>query len=173
MVTSPLRTAMDLACSLSERDALACLDGFMRAFGVTLEEFEAALPRYRRRRGVVQLRRLVPLATPLAESAGESWTRMAIVQAGLPTPEPQYWVWHRGRKRYRLDLAYVSAKIAIEYDGREFHHKKKQRAKDARRRRWLEEHGWTVIVVTKDSFTFDAWMSWTSQISAALREAAA
>jgi hypothetical protein len=171
-VTTPLRTALDLACSMSERDALACLDGFMRAHNITREELEAELPRYRRRRGVVQLRRLIPLATPLAESSGESWTRMAIIQAGLPAPEPQYWVRHGGRKRYRLDLAYVLAKVAIEYDGRKFHRKKKARAKDAKRRKWLRDHGWTVIVVTKDSFSFDAWMAWTNEISEALRRAA-
>jgi hypothetical protein len=171
LTTSPLRTALDLACSLSERDALACLDGFMRVYGITQEEMMVQLPRYRRRRGVVQLRRLVPLATPLAESPGESWMRMAIIQAGLPMPTPQYWVRDRGRKKYRLDLAYVHAKIAIEYDGREFHGKK-QRAKDEERRKWLRDHGWTVMVVTKESFTFDAWMAWTGEISAASSVAA-
>ncbi len=143
----------------------------MRSFGIRTEDFEAALPRYRRRRGVVRLRRLIPLATPLSESPGESWTRMAIVQAGLPMPDPQYWVWHRGRQRYRLDLAYVLAKVAIEYDGRKYH-RKKQRAKDAKRRTWLRKHGGTVIVITSESFTFEAWMSWTREVSEALRKAA-
>ncbi|MGH3445452.1 MAG: hypothetical protein ACRDPB_08760, partial [Nocardioidaceae bacterium] len=30
-VTTPLRTALDLACKLRRRDALAALDGFMRS----------------------------------------------------------------------------------------------------------------------------------------------
>jgi hypothetical protein len=171
LTTSPVRTALDLGCSLSERDALACLDGFMRIHGITREDMFEQLPRYRRRRGVIQLRRLIPLATELAESPGESWMRMAIIQAGLPMPEPQYWVRDLGRKKYRLDLAYVLAKIAIEYDGQKYHGKK-NRKKDARRRKWLRDHGWTVIVVTRTSFTFDAWMAWTGEITEALRLAA-
>lgn len=172
LTTKPLRTALDLACSLSERDALACLDGFMRAFGITREQMEQQLPRYRRRRGVVQLRRLIALATPVSESPGESWMRMAIIQAGLPAPEPQVWVCDKGRRRYRVDLAYAWAKLAVEYDGRKYHSKKKHRKRDKRRRQWLRNHGWTVIVVNKDSFTFDAWMAWTHKISEALRVAA-
>jgi hypothetical protein len=168
-VTTPLRTALDLACSMGTRDALACLDGFMRAFGITHEEMQEQLPRYRRRRGVVQLRRLIPLATPLAESPGESWTRMAIIEAGLPAPRPQVWVRHRGRDKYRLDLAYESQMIAIEYDGRQFHSKKKSRKRDKRRRKWLREHGWIVIVVDRNSFTFDRWMAWTHELDEALR----
>jgi hypothetical protein len=143
----------------------------MRAYGITHDEMVEQLPRYRRRRGVVQLRRLIPLATPLAESPGESWMRMAIIQAGLPMPQPQYWVRDYGKKKYRLDLAYVLAKIAIEYDGRKYH-SKKHRAKDERRRKWLRDHGWTVIVVTRHSFTLDAWMAWTGEISAAMPVAA-
>lgn len=172
LTTTALRTALDLACSLSERDGVACLDGFMRVCGITREQMEEQLPRYRRRRGVLKLRRLIPLATPLAESPGESWMRMAMIQAGLPMPQPQYWVLDEGRKRYRLDLAYVLAKIAIEYDGRKYHSTKGERAKDERRRKWLRDHGWTVIVVTKDSFTFDEWMAWTREISTAYRLAA-
>jgi Protein of unknown function (DUF559) len=172
LTTTPLRTALDLGCSLSERDALACLDAFMRRCGITEQAMSAELPRYRRRRGVVQLRRLIPLATPLSESAGESWTRMAIIQAGLPAPTPQHWVFDAGVAKYRLDLAYPWAKVAVEYDGRRYHTKKKQRAKDRRRRKWLRDHGWTVIVVDRDSFTFDAWMAWTWELSAALRAAA-
>lgn len=172
LVTTPLRTALDLACALGARDALASLDGFMRTHGITHEEMTEQLPRYRRRRGVVQLRRLIPLATSLSESPGESWTRMAIVEAGLAAPEPQVWVCDaEGRPRYRLDLAYAWAKVAIEYDGREFHTLKNARRNDERRRAWLRKHGWTVIVVTRDSFTFEAWMAWTMELSEALHAA--
>src|SRR5690606_20581765 len=74
-LTTPLRTAMDLACLAGEPPALAALDAFARKFGITRADLERELPRFRRRRGVVQLRRLVPLASPLAESPGESWLR--------------------------------------------------------------------------------------------------
>ncbi len=170
-VTTPLRTALDLACSLSSRDALAALDAFMRHHDVTRSQLRGGLVRYFRRRGVVQARRLVALADARAESPGESWTRLVMVDAGLPVPELQCWVRHEGRDLFRLDLAYPKHRIAIEYDGRQFHESAEQRAHDLARRTWLREHGWTVIVVTRDDFTPAAIERWTGEVRDALSAA--
>lgn len=171
-VTAPLRTALDLGCKLSRRSALAALDGFMRVHGITREQMWAELPRYFRRRGVVQLRRLIPFADPRAESPGESWTRLAIIDAGLPVPKPQHWVVYDGRELFRLDLAYPHARVVVEYDGQEFHTSPEQRDHDRLRRKWLRDHGWTVIVVDKDSFTPEALAIWLRELRVALRVAA-
>ncbi len=120
-VTTPLRTALDLGCSLTRRDALAAMDALARLHGLTVAELASRLKRYFRRRGVVQLRALVPLVRPQAESQRESWTRLAMHDFGLPEPELQWWVNVDGVPTYRLDLAYPRARIAIEYDGREHH----------------------------------------------------
>lgn len=171
-VTTPLRTALDLGCKLSRRRAIAALDAFMRLHGVTVADMRRELPRYFRRRGVVQLRQLIPVADPRSESPGESRTRLAIVDAGLPAPEPQYWVVVDGWPTYRLDLAYPHARVAVEYDGREFHEGDEQRTADERRRAWLRENGWTVIVVTRDSFSPEAVDRWVGDLRDALRIAA-
>jgi len=171
-VTTPLRTALDLGCKLSRHRALAALDAFMRVHDITRTEMEGELPRYFRRRGVVQLRQLVPLADPRAESSGESWTRLEIRDAGLPAPELQFWVFDEGRELFRLDLAYPHARVAVEYDGQEFHTSHEQREHDRRRRQWLRDHGWTVIVVDKDSFTPEALAAWLHELRVALRLAA-
>jgi hypothetical protein len=168
-MTTPLRTALDLGCRLGQRDALAALDGFMRVCAVTRADLQGELPRYRRRRGVVQLRQLVQLASELAESSGESWTRMAIIQAGLPAPELQHWVEVNGVPRYRLDLAYPKSKIAVEYDGHEFHDSADRKKADEERRAWLRRNGWTVIVVRSDSFALEALTAWTNELADALR----
>lgn len=168
-VTTPLRTCLDLGCRLSRRAALAAMDSFMRRHGLTRGDMLRAAPRYFRRRGVVQLRQLIPLADPRAESQPESWMRIDIVDAGLPAPEPQYWVTIGGRPVFRLDLAYPHAKVAVEYDGREFHEGAEQQAADKKRREWLRERGWMVIVLDKDSFTPEAVAAWTSELRAALR----
>ena len=168
-VTTPLRTCMDLGCRLSRRSALAALDAFMREHGVTREEMLRVLPRYFRRRGVLQLRQLIPLADPRAESQPESWMRVDIIDAGLPAPQPQYWITIGGRPVFRLDLAYPHAKVAVEYDGREFHEGDEQVEADKRRRAWLRKQGWIVIVLDKDSFTPEAVAAWTSELRAALR----
>jgi hypothetical protein len=171
-VTNPVRTAMDLGCKLPRWHALAALDAFMRMYGITHADMYAELPRYFRRRGVVQLRELIPLADPRAESTGESWTRSAIIDSGLPCPEPQYWVVHDGRELFRLDLAYPHARVVIEYDGREFHTSPEQRENDRLRRKWLRDHGWKVIVVDKDSFTPEALAAWLLELRTYLRLAA-
>jgi hypothetical protein len=170
-VTTPLRTALDLGCLLNRRPALAAMDALMRAHGFSTQDMQAMLPWYFRRRGVVQLRELVPLVDPRAESHPESWTRLTILDQGLPAPHPQWWVIVNGVPTYRIDLAYPHARIAIEYNGEEFHTSEGDREADRRRTDWLVAHGWTVIVVDKSSFSAEAIQAWIGEIREALLEA--
>jgi hypothetical protein len=169
-VTTPLRTAVDLACTLSRREALAALDAFARHHGLTVAQMNRLLWRYRRRRGVVQARELVQLADPRAESSGESWTRLEIHDHGLPAPQPQLWVVVDGVPAYRLDLAYAKAKVVVEYDGEEFHTSPADREADEERRELLRRRGWYVIVVTKESFSGEALAAWIAELRGVLRE---
>jgi Transcriptional regulator, AbiEi antitoxin/Protein of unknown function (DUF559) len=166
-VTTPLRTALDLGCRLNRSEALAALDAFCGVHELTQADLSKELPRYFRRRGVRQLRELIPLADGRAESPGESWTRLALVDSNLPLPELQWVIRSAGRQLYRLDLAYVHARVCIEYDGEEFHTSPEQCRADERRRDWLRAHGWTVIVVTKDDFRSGS-MRWVEEVRRAL-----
>jgi hypothetical protein len=172
-VTTPLRTAMDLGCILNRRDALWAMGALAREHGLTIPMFVAASPAYAGRRGVVQLRELTALVDPRSESAGESWTRLTMNDYALPRPEVNWWVIVNGVPTFRLDLAYPRAKVAVEYDGEEFHTSDEDRRADAERRDWLARHGWTVVVLTKDSFTEDAIAGWIEEIRNALRIAQA
>ncbi len=167
-VTTPVRTALDLGCGLTRREALAALDGFLRLHALSPADLRAELPRYYRRRGVIQLRELVQLADYRAESPGESWTRLCLIDAGLPAPELQWSIVQDGREIFRLDHAYPRARVAIEFDGEEFHDSPEQKARDEARRRWLRDHGWVVIVVTKASFGREAVAAWTGEVRRAL-----
>ncbi|MDP3892445.1 DUF559 domain-containing protein [Nocardioides sp.] len=167
-VTTPLRTAIDLACKLSRRRALAGLDAFMRHHGVTHTEMKRLLVRYFRRRGVVQARQLVPLADPRAESAGESWARIEILDHGFAVPELQWWVYVGGVATYRLDLAWPRARVAVEYDGAEHHTDPEDTAYDETRRNLLRSMGWTIIVLDKDSFSPEAVDGWVRELADAL-----
>lgn len=167
-VTTPLRTAMDLGCCLGKHRALGALDQFMRVHGLTHGDFLVALPRYRGRRGVVQLRQLIPLADNRAESMRESWVRLDIHLAGLPKPELQHKIFERGVEIYRLDHAYPAHRVAVEYDGEEFHRRtQEQRDNDETRREWLRANGWTVIVVDKDGLR-DPAERWLAELATAL-----
>ena len=167
-LTSPLRTAADLLCLLPRREALAAADALMRAHGFTVADLRRILVRYFRRRGVVQARSLAPLVDGRSESAGESWTRLAIIDRGLPTPQPQFWVTVDGIPTYRLDLAYPRARIAVEYDGVAHHTDPLDRRRDEARRAWLCAHGWRVIVVTKESFRDEDLEVWTGGLRSML-----
>ena len=168
-ITTPLRTALDLGCCLRRREAYAALNAFARAFGLTRQDFVRALARYRRRRGVVQLRQLVDLVDPRVESERESWVLLAIYDAGLPLPEPQHWIEIDGVPVYRLDFAYRRLRVVIEYDGIDAHERtKEQKEHDEERRAWLRDHGWTVIVIRRGDFTCGALDRWLEELRGAL-----
>ncbi|GAB3199980.1 hypothetical protein GCM10027062_18120 [Nocardioides hungaricus] len=167
-VTTPIRTAMDLGCKLDRRSALGAMDALMRAYGFTVEDMMRMLPRYFRRRGVRRLRTIVALGDPRAESRAESWVRLEIVDHGLPLPVLQHWVRVDGVPTYRLDLAYPHARVAVEYDGEEFHTTPEQRERDRRRRERLRELGWTVIVLTKADLAPERVDVWIRRLREAL-----
>jgi len=169
-VTTPVRTAADLACRRGRFAAMAVLDAFMRSHGVTIEDYQRMVRRFAGRRGVTQLRELVVYADPDCESHGESWTKLAIIDAGLPVPTPQQWVVLPGFGRVRLDFAYRWLKIAVEYDGEEHHSSDEDREADQQRRQALRDAGWIVIVVRKDGFTGPTLDAWLTELREALAE---
>ena len=150
-VTTPLRTALDLGRLLPRGEAIGALDGLLRLGRFDVDDLYVELPRFRGARGVVQLRRLVPLADAGAESPAESRLRLQLHDAGLPPPAVQYEV----RTAYgalvaRLDLAYPDLLLAVEYDGRDFHTTPQAQAHDRARRARLCRLGWTVVVLTSE-----------------------
>lgn len=160
LVTSPLRTAADLACQRGRLGAVAVLDQFARRHGVTTADLRGILLRFAGRRGVTQLRELAADLCPESESPGESWTRRLILDHQLPRPVPQHVVVVEGTT-YRLDLAYPHLKIAVEYDGTQWHDGPEQRERDQVRRAALTRAGWVVVVVRKDDIagaSLDAWI---------------
>jgi hypothetical protein len=168
-VTTPLRTALDLGCNLHRRDAFAALCLRLQRHRLTGEMLGREALRFGRRRGVVQLRQLIPWADPRVESTREAWTLLAIRDVGLPAPEPQFWVEDDGVLVFRLDFAYPLHKVAIEYDGRDWHLlTEEQRRHDAERREWLKSQGWTVIVVRNGDFTGAALERWIGELRRAL-----
>lgn len=165
-VTTPLRTALDLGCCLRRREAFAAMVMLARLHAFTAHELERELGRYRRRRGVIQLRSLVGLVDPRIESQREAWVFLDIADAGLPLPEPQFWIEIDGVPTYRLDFAYQRSRVCVEYDGEEEHAGRE--AEDEERREWLRRNGWTVIVLRIGDFTDARRDHWLRQLRASL-----
>lgn len=147
-LTTASRTVVDLACALQPGRALGAVDAFLRAGLVTKSELMAlaAAERMRGRRGIRLARSIIQLGDARSESFKESEARMAIVQFGLPAPDPQVRASGPNRTTYWLDLGYKALRIAIEFDGEEFHGPD-QRAHDEARREWLRRQGWYIIVL--------------------------
>lgn len=165
-VTTPLRTAMDLGCCLRRREAFAAIVMLARLHGFTSLDLERELGRYRRRRGVIQLRGLVGLVDPRMESQREAWVYLDIADSEIPLPEPQVWIEVDGVSAYRLDFAYRRARVCVEYDGGEAHEGRAEQ--DEERRDWLRRNGWTVIVVRNGDFSGAALERWLRELRAAL-----
>ena len=143
-VTTPTRTALDLARYAPRFMGLAAIDAFCHRGLTTPRELMACVERFPGGRNIAIARQLVGWAEPLTESPGESWLRLRILDAGFPRPQAQIQVLDgHGRPVYRLDLGYPDLKIGLEYDGQEFHDSPEARGHDDRRRKRLErEFGW-------------------------------
>ena len=151
-VTTPLRTAHDLGRLASRDWAMAGLDALLRLGDFTKEELLSDVERWRRQRGVVQLRDLAPRADPRAESPGESVLRLRWTDlSSLPPPVPQVPVADEtGRILYWVDLGVEELRFGAEYDGEEHHSSDEDRDHDRERRGDLyDRFGWMIEPVTK------------------------
>ncbi|MGZ5367993.1 hypothetical protein [Aeromicrobium sp.] len=151
-LTTPLRTASDLLRRLYRPYALSAADGMAHLQLVDTDELWEFVSRLKGYPGIVQARTLALIVDPRAASAGESWLRLRVHDAGFPPPVPQFAVVDDRGHEFFLDLAYPEVKVAIEYDGREFHTGKDDREHDRSRRRHLSEmYGWRWAVARRES----------------------
>lgn len=147
-VTSPVRTAFDCLRLLRGRERLVVADALTHLSATTVDELRSYFASQRRLRNLRIAERLLDDIEPKSESPMETRLRLVIVDGGLPRPEAQWEVTNpTGVVLWRLDLAYPSDKIAIEYDGA-WHWK--QRRDDDRRRAALRALGWDVHVFDSD-----------------------
>jgi predicted transcriptional regulator of viral defense system len=118
-VTTPARTVVDLARGVPFEPAVAVADAALHAGLVTPEELAEALARAAHRPGAPAARRVVTFADGRSESVGESRSRVAMAQAGLPPPVPQWVVRdHGGRLVGRTDFGWPLLRTVGEFDGR-------------------------------------------------------
>ena len=150
-VTTVARTAFDLARQLPTGDAVARLDALVRATSCRVEDVLLLAKRYPRARGSRRLRAALPLVDAGAASPKETWLRLLVVRAGLPTPETQIPVVKHYRTVAMLDMGWEALMVALEYDGDQHRTSRRQYVRDLRRLKELEDCGWIVIrVIAED-----------------------
>ncbi|MEB3071634.1 endonuclease domain-containing protein [[Mycobacterium] vasticus] len=150
LTTAPAWTAIETARSLWRPRALATLDAALRSGTCTDRELWWAAEQQAGRREIVKVRGLLPLADSRAESAMESETRLVMVDGGLPAPELQYEIVDRQGRTWRVDFAWPQHRVAVEYDGLEWHSGVEALRYDRRRRAALQDMGWVVLAVIVD-----------------------
>ena len=157
-ISTPARTWIDCAALISPLDVVAMGDAILRARLASLTELQRMVIWGRGRRGIRAARQSLPILDAAAESPAESWVRARLIYSGVDRPTCNVEVTVEGW-RFRLDMAWIPARVAVEYDGQQ-HHGPEMAEHDAWRRALLRRDGWTVIVVTRDDFaSFDRVVS--------------
>lgn len=149
-VTTPARTALDLACRWPVDSAVAAIDALARATRLKMADVELLAERYRGRHGIRNARKVLDLVDPGAESPRETWLRLLLIRNGFPRPTTQIPVYDAyGALVAELDMGWEDIKVAAEYEGD--HHRTDPDVfnKDIRRHDELTELGWIVVRITK------------------------
>jgi hypothetical protein len=168
-VTTPSRTALDLARIHPLEEAVVALDRFLLTRRVTLAELQGAAARLSGP-GCRGVRAAVARADGLAGSPQETRLRLRLHDSGLPRPVAQHEIRDADGFVARVDFAWPEARVAVEYDGW-WHGEPQNVPKDRRRLNRLGAAGWTVIFATAEDV--DDPVRLVARIAAALAAASA
>jgi len=150
-VTSPERTAIELAAVLSGEDLEVALESARLRGLVTAAGVERRLERFGSvgRAGTAELRQILAHARtgPPTESRLEVKVARLIRASALPPPQRQFAV-RVGARRYRLDFAWPWLRVALEAEGRRAHSHRDAFERDRRRWSALASRGWLILFAT-------------------------
>ena len=155
--TAPAWTAVEVARSLRRPRALATLDAALRSGTCSRPELWRAAVEQTGRRGVVAVRDLLPLADALAESPMETEARLAMIDGGLPVPELQYEIFDGNGQLRRVDFAWPDQRVAVEYDGIDWHSGADAMRRDRRRQTALLDVDWVVVPIVFEDVRYCPW----------------
>jgi hypothetical protein len=154
-VTTPVRTAFDLGRRRGLTLAVIRVDALLQATDLKLAAVDALVERHRGTRGIVQLRNVLVLADPGAESPQETRTRLVLTNAGLRPSRTQIDVFNRfGEHVRRIDMGWPEWKVGVEYDGEQHWTDPAIRAKDIDQQAELEALGWRIIRVSAEMLRY-------------------
>ncbi len=147
-VTTPRRTAWDLARRLDLTDAVVAVDRIANVARIDPALMLHVAAAYPQARGNSSVAEVAAHADARSGSPAESRLRMLLVLAGLPPPQAQWAVQDPvSRTAVWLDLAYPEHLVGIEYEGA--HHTERAAVlRDAGRYTRLVDAGWRIYRYT-------------------------
>ncbi len=150
-VTTPARTAFDLACRNPVGKAVAALDALARATRLKVADAELIAERHKGHRNIRRARRALELVDAGAQSPRETWLRLTVIGAGYPPPQTQIPVYgEHGELVAVVDLGWEDVRIALEYEGDHHRLDRRQFRRDIARFEALQDLGWMTIRVTSE-----------------------
>ncbi len=150
-VTTPARTALDIACRYPLGDAVAAIDALARATKLKMADVELLAERYRGRRGIRAALQALDLVDAGAESPQETRVRLLLIRAGFPRPETQIPVYDEyGQLVAVIDMGWRDLMVGVDYEGEHHRMSRRQLDRDIRRSEALTELGWDDVRVTAE-----------------------
>ncbi|WP_409435385.1 hypothetical protein [Mycobacterium sp. SMC-14] len=150
-VTTPARTALDLACRYPVGKAVAAIDALARATRLKIADVELLAERYRGRRGIRRARMALELVDSGAESPRETWLRLLLIRAGFPPPQTQIPVYDKWQQLVAvLDMGWEDIKVGLDYEGDHHRTSARQFNKDIRRHETVTGLGWIDLRITRE-----------------------
>ena len=149
LVTSKVRTALDLGRHLPRDSAVIHLDDLARVADIQPDPILALAQRYPASRGIARAMTAVKLMDAGAESPKETWLRLVLIDAGLPRPRTQIRVSDGYRTAY-IDLGWDEPMVGLDYEGE--HHRSERRTYvgDIGRYELIAGIGWNDIRVVAE-----------------------
>jgi hypothetical protein len=148
-IASPEHCWLVAASTLNLLDLVIAGDWLLRRRRSTIVRLQSAVQTYSGR-GVVAARSAVALVRERVDSPRETWLRLCLVLAGLPTPECNLTIGDDQRPIGRVDLVYVAYKLIIEYEGDQHRTNRNQWNADIDRHEDFARDHWTLIRVTSE-----------------------
>jgi hypothetical protein len=150
-VTTPARTALDIACRYPVDKAVAAIDALARATHLKIADVELLAQRYKGRRSIRKARVALELVDAGAESPRETWLRLLVIRAGFPRPQTQIPVYDEfGVLVAVLDLGWEDVKVAMDYEGDHHRIDRRRFNSDIRRAETVAGLDWIDIRVTAE-----------------------
>ena len=87
----------------------------------------------------------------------ESEARLAMIDGALPSPELQYEIIDGNGELRRVDFAWPEQKLAVEYDGLDWHGNPDAMRNDRRRQAALNDVSWTVMPIVFEDVRYRPW----------------
>ncbi|OFJ55747.1 type IV toxin-antitoxin system AbiEi family antitoxin [Mycolicibacterium grossiae] len=148
-VTTPARTAVDLARHLPRNHAVRHLDALAHATDLTSQAAVALVDRHPRARGIRRAGVALDLMDGGAQSPRETWLRLLYVDAGFPRPATQVRV-SDGWSTAFLDLGWEGPMVSAEYDGDRHQLDRKRYVHDIGRNELVRQQGWLDVHVVAE-----------------------